>query len=116
MKPQAAAFLDKSRELLERAATMLNVGLNQDAGRAAYVAGFHAVQAFLFEQHGKAVKTHKSRFSQFACELPCNQEYARLLKQSLDDEAEAVVSQARSLVLQQPCVGAFDWPAALSQT
>jgi hypothetical protein len=46
VKPQTAAFLDKGRELLERADTMLAVGLNEDAGRTAYLAGFHAAQAF----------------------------------------------------------------------
>ena len=65
MKPQAAALLDKARELLERAAAMLNVGLTQDAGHAAYIAGFHAPRAFLFEQHGKAVKTHKGVRTEF---------------------------------------------------
>jgi uncharacterized protein (UPF0332 family) len=45
VKPQAAAFLEKSRELLEHAETMLTAGLNEDAGRTAYLAGFHAAQA-----------------------------------------------------------------------
>jgi hypothetical protein len=42
LKPQARAFLDKSRELLDRADTMLGVGLNEAAGRTAYLAGLHA--------------------------------------------------------------------------
>ncbi len=28
---------------------MLGVSLNEDAGRTAYLAGFHAAQAFIFE-------------------------------------------------------------------
>ena len=38
---------------------MLTTGLNDAAGRTAYLAGFHAVQAFISEQTGRAVKTHK---------------------------------------------------------
>jgi uncharacterized protein (UPF0332 family) len=65
VKPQAAAFLEKSRELLERADTMLGVGLNEDAGRTAYLAAFHAAQALIFEHRGKAVKTHKGVQTEF---------------------------------------------------
>jgi uncharacterized protein (UPF0332 family) len=35
------------------------VGLNDAASRNAYLAGFHAAQAFIFERHGKVLKTHK---------------------------------------------------------
>jgi len=42
VKPQASAFLDKARELLDRADAMLGIGLNADAGRTAYLAGLHA--------------------------------------------------------------------------
>ena len=59
MKPEATHFLEKARKLLEHADTMLGVGLNDDAGRTAYLAGFHAAQAFLFERMGKTFKTHK---------------------------------------------------------
>ena len=38
---------------------MLAAGLNYDAGRAAYLAAFHAAQAIVFERSGKVVKTHK---------------------------------------------------------
>lgn len=65
MKPQTAAFLDKGRELLERADTMLAVGLNEDAGRTAYLAGFHAAQAFLFETTGRVFKKHASVQGEF---------------------------------------------------
>jgi predicted nucleotidyltransferase len=47
--PEASRFLDKARKLLEHAKTMLSVSLNEDAGRTAYLAGFHAAQAFIFE-------------------------------------------------------------------
>ena len=45
MKPQSGAFLEKSLELLDQADTMLGVGLNEAAGRTAYLAGLHAAQA-----------------------------------------------------------------------
>src|SRR5271156_6375588 len=48
VKEQTGAFLEKSRDLLERADTMMGVGLTDDAGRAAYLAGLHAAQAFIF--------------------------------------------------------------------
>ena len=53
------AFLEKAQKLLVRADTMLGVGLNDDAGRTAYLAGFHAAQAFIFERMGKVFKSHK---------------------------------------------------------
>ena len=65
MKPQAAAFLEKSHDLLERADKMLAVGLNEDAGRTAYLAGLHAAQAILFETHGRVFKKHATVQSEF---------------------------------------------------
>lgn len=56
MKPQSGAFLEKARELLVRAQTMHSVGLNDDAGRTAYLAGVHAAQALIFETHGRVFK------------------------------------------------------------
>jgi hypothetical protein len=54
MKPQASAFHDKSRELLDQADTMLGAGLNDAVDRTAYLAGLHAAQAFIFETTGRA--------------------------------------------------------------
>ena len=47
MTPEARLFLEKAQKLLVRADTMLGVGLNDDAGRTAYLAGFHAAQALI---------------------------------------------------------------------
>ena len=44
---------------------MLNVGLNDAAGRTAYLAGFHAAQAFIFERAGKVFKTHHGVQTEF---------------------------------------------------
>jgi hypothetical protein len=45
VKPETALFLEKSHELLERADTMMGVGLTDDAGRAAYLAARLTVTA-----------------------------------------------------------------------
>ena len=74
MSPEAARFLQNADDHLERGHTMLATGLNYDAGRAAYLAAFHAAQAIIFERRGKVVKTHKG----------VNVEFLRLTK---DDPA-----------------------------
>ena len=58
-------FLAKANKLLEHAATMLSVGLGEDAGRNAYLAGFHAAQAFLFDSTGKTFKSHRGVQKEF---------------------------------------------------
>ena len=37
---------------------MLGVALHDAAGRTAYLAGFHAAQALIFDRIGRVVKTH----------------------------------------------------------
>lgn len=59
MTPETAQFLGKAQRLLTEADAMLGIGLNEAAGRAAYLAGYHAAQAYLSEKTGRAVKTHK---------------------------------------------------------
>lgn len=44
---------------------MLSVELHEDAGRAAYLASFHAAQALVFESIGKVLKTHKGVQTEF---------------------------------------------------
>jgi uncharacterized protein (UPF0332 family) len=65
LTPEARRFLAKAGELLERATTVLSVGLNEDAGRTAYLAGFHAAQAFIFDSTGKVFKSHKGVHTEF---------------------------------------------------
>jgi uncharacterized protein (UPF0332 family) len=64
--PEAAEYLGKARELLDEATTALGVNLNNAAGRAAYLAGFHAAQAFLSTQSERVPKTHSGLRSEFA--------------------------------------------------
>ena len=66
MKEQTGAYLDKSHELLQRADTMIGVGLTDDAGRAAYLAGLQAAQAFIFDSTGRVYKTHSGVQREFS--------------------------------------------------
>ncbi len=65
MTPEASAFLAKAQHLLAEADTMLGVGLNDAAGRTAYLAGFHAAQALIFERLGKMLKSHRGVQTEF---------------------------------------------------
>lgn len=89
MTPQAARFLEKAQKLLADADTMLGVGLNEAAGRSAYLAGFHAAQALIFERLGKAFKTHSG----------VQKEFLRLTKDDprLGDELRAFLSRSYNL-------------------
>jgi uncharacterized protein (UPF0332 family) len=66
VKPESAAFLAKSRDFRDRAPTLLAAGFTDEAGRAAYFAGFHAAQAFIFERSGRSPKTHSGVQTEFA--------------------------------------------------
>lgn len=44
---------------------MLGAGLNDAAGRTAYLAGSHAAQAFIFERDGRVFKTHRGVQAEF---------------------------------------------------
>lgn len=65
MSVEATRFLDKAGRLLADADTMLGVGLHDAAGRTAYLAGFHAAQAFLFDTLGKLFKSHNGVQAEF---------------------------------------------------
>ena len=59
MTPETAYFLDKARRVLIEADSILAINIYDVAGRIAYLVGFHAAQAFISEQTGRSVKTHK---------------------------------------------------------
>ena len=65
MTPESARFLDKAEKLLAEAEVMIGVGLNDAAGRTAYLAGFQAAQAYVFERLGRVLKTHNGLQSEF---------------------------------------------------
>jgi uncharacterized protein (UPF0332 family) len=66
VKPETALFLEKSRDLLGRADTMMGAGLTDDAGRTAYLAGLHAAQALIFETTGRVYKKHSGVQREFS--------------------------------------------------
>ena len=68
MNPNALGHLNKARQLLERARKLLNFDVDyaDDAGRTAYLAGYHAAQAYIVTQAGKAAKTHQGVHVMFA--------------------------------------------------
>lgn len=66
MTPEASEHLDKARQCLIRARTILGVGIAEDAGRNAYLAAFHAAQAWIAERTGRDAKTHRGVHAQFA--------------------------------------------------
>lgn len=91
MTPEAAGHLDKARQFLAYARTILAAGIAGDAGRGTYLAAFHAAQALICERTGKAAKTHKGAHVQFARltkdELRLDPELRRFLPQSYDIKA-----------------------------
>jgi uncharacterized protein (UPF0332 family) len=60
MKSETAAFLRKAREFLLKARNLRDVmHYNDEAGRAAYLAGLHAAQALIFERTDSVIKRHR---------------------------------------------------------
>jgi uncharacterized protein (UPF0332 family) len=57
--PEAQEHLDKARQCLAHAKTILAAGIGEDAGRNAYLAGLHAAKAVIFERTRKVAKTHR---------------------------------------------------------
>jgi uncharacterized protein (UPF0332 family) len=52
--PETAEHLDKAREYLTKARNLVDVlHYNDEAGRAAYLAGFHAAQALISQRTGR---------------------------------------------------------------
>ena len=65
-RPETAAYLAKARQSLKEANVLAANDLADAAGRAAYLAAYHAAQALIFETTGKAAKTHNGVRSEFA--------------------------------------------------
>ena len=66
MKPESADFLGKAHRLLNEASIMLDADLAEAAGRTAYLAGFHAAQAMIFERDDRSAKAHDGVHPEFA--------------------------------------------------
>ena len=66
MKPETTAFLRKAHEFLIKSRDQLNIlHYTDEARRAAYPAGLHAAQAFIFERTGKIIKRHRGVQNEF---------------------------------------------------
>ena len=81
--------LAKARQCLANARVSLGVALTSDSGRGAYLAAFHAAQAFIFERTGRLAKTHQG----------VQREFHRLAKgdTGVDPRLPAFLSQAYNL-------------------
>lgn len=67
MTPEVEEHLGKAREALTKARGLLDVmRYSDEAARIAYLAGFHAAQAFIFERTGRIAKSHSGVRSTFA--------------------------------------------------
>ena len=89
MKPETALYLEKSRDLLGRASTMMDAHLTDDAGRTAYLAGLHAAQGFIFETNGRVYKKHSG----------VQREFSRLVRNDarVDDALRTFLSRTYQL-------------------
>ena len=67
MTPEAADYLSKASESLNKARSLLDVmHYSDEAARAAYLAGFHAAQAIVFERTARVAKSHSELRTAFA--------------------------------------------------
>jgi uncharacterized protein (UPF0332 family) len=66
VKEQSSAYLEKAREVLEQAEAILRIDLYEPAGRSAYLAGFNAAKALIFEATGRMLKKHGTVQSEFS--------------------------------------------------
>jgi uncharacterized protein (UPF0332 family) len=65
VKPETVQFVEFARDMLRRAGHMSAIQLNDDAGRAAYLACFHVAQAIIFEREGRVLKMHRGVQTEF---------------------------------------------------
>jgi uncharacterized protein (UPF0332 family) len=65
VKPETADYLGKARHCLAGASTIAAAAVPDVAAREAYLAVYHAAEAYIFERTGKAAKTHRGVKSQF---------------------------------------------------
>jgi len=66
VKPEAILHLRKAQQVLATAKNLVADGYDNAAARDAYIATYHAAQAYIVDHAGKAAKTHNGAHSQFA--------------------------------------------------
>jgi uncharacterized protein (UPF0332 family) len=90
--PEIGELLDKARDCLARARIILAAGVGEDAGRDAYLAGFHAAQAVIRARTGRTAKTHRGvhrMLSQLTRREPQLADLALFLSQAYNMKAVA---------------------------
>ena len=66
MRSESADYLNRARATLSDAIQINTLPLPHIAAREAYLAVFHAAEAYIFEQTGKVAKTHRGVRAEFA--------------------------------------------------
>ncbi len=66
MTPEAERYARMAHAFLAKAEGMRAMGWPDEAGRASYLAAFHAAQAAIFETRGICAKTHQGVHTEFA--------------------------------------------------
>jgi len=64
--PEASDYLNRARQILDEARAIAAIELPHVAGRTAYLAAYHAAEAFIFDRTGKITKSHKGARIEFA--------------------------------------------------
>jgi uncharacterized protein (UPF0332 family) len=64
--PEAGRYLAKARQCLDHSEAILAIALADEAGRAAYLAVFHAAQALIHDRTGREAKSHRGVHVEFA--------------------------------------------------
>ncbi len=100
--PAADHFGKAERELAE-ARAILAIGLAESAGRAAYLAAFHAAQALIVQRTGKIARTHAGVRSEFARPARHERELVVFLARAyhLKEVADYAVSRDRTISLTE---------------
>ncbi|WP_158258314.1 HEPN domain-containing protein [Rhodopila globiformis] len=66
MKAGTADYLARAEECLDAARRIIDIQLPAVAAKEAYLAAYHAAQAFVFDASGKVAKTHSGMRTLFA--------------------------------------------------
>ncbi|WP_158920832.1 HEPN domain-containing protein [Acidisphaera sp. S103] len=66
MTPEAAQALETARRHLIDARAVVTLRITYIAGREAYLAAYHAAEAYLHHRTGKIAKTHRGLRTEFA--------------------------------------------------
>lgn len=102
MTPETSEHLAKAREYLSKARNLLDVmHYNDEAARAAYLAGFHAAQALLFERTARIAKSHsglRTTFARLAKEDPrIDRHFTRFLARAYKAKKSPIMASVRRL-------------------